>query len=243
MSAEGAAPDMSKMTISDPLLKPAPFGRPMRDAHFLFDPDYNPLNHGSFGTYPKYVQNRLRQCQDLAEARPDAFLFFDYPRMLDDSRAAIADFLGLPVNEIVLVQNATQAINTVLRNLKFEEGDVIIHLSTVYGAVEKLIESLKETTPVANITVPIKYPLSNDDLVQTFRIAIKSAKRSGNKVRIAVFDTITSTPGVCVPWERLVSLCEEENVLSMVDAAHGAGHLKLSIAQVQPDFLVSNLHK
>ena len=243
MSKEDSAIDMSNMTISDPLLKPVPFGRPMRDTHFLFDPSYISLNHGSFGTYPRYVQKRFRQCQDLAEARPDVAMLYQFPKLLHESRAAIADFLGLPVDEIVLVPNATVATNTVLRNLKFEEGDVILHLSTVYGAVEKTIESLKETTPVENINISITYPLSDDKLVEAFGQAIKSANGSGKKVRIAVFDTISSMPGVCGPWERLAALCKEEGVLSMVDAAHGVGHIKLHIADAQPDFLVSNLHK
>ena len=243
MPAEDSLPQISSLTVSDPLLKPVPFGRPMRDTHFLLDPSYTPLNHGSFGTYPKYVQQRLRECQALGEARPDIAIFYQYPKMLDESRAAIADVLGLPVDEVVLVQNATVATNTVVRNLQFEEGDLILHLNTVYGAVEKTVESLKETTPVDNIKIAINYPVSDDSLVDTIATAIQSAKQAGKKVRIAVFDTITSLPGLSVPWERLVTLCKEEGILSMVDAAHGAGQIKLGIAAAQPDFFVSNLHK
>ena len=237
------SPKMSNLTISDPLLKPVPFGRHMRDNHFLLDPSYTPLNHGSFGTYPRHVQQRLRECQALGETRPDIAILYHFPKMLDESREAIAKFLGLHVDEVVLVQNATTAINTVLRNLRFEEGDVILHLSTVYGAVEKAVESLKEATPVENINVAISYPISDDEVIGTIATAIKSAKQSGKKVRIAIFDTVTSMPGLRVPWEHLVALCKEESILSLVDAAHGVGQIKLDIASAQPDFLVSNLHK
>ena len=216
-----------------------PFGRPMRDAHFLFAPTYTPLNHGSFGTYPKSVQNRLRECQALSEARPDNYVRYQYPPMLDKSRAAMAQFLGLPVDEIVFVPNATTAINVVLRSLRYEKGDVILHLSTVYGAVEKTIQYLCETTEVDDVNLAVQYPIDAELLVSSFRGGIQRVKAQGQTVKVAVFDTISSLPGVRVPWERLVEVCKDEGVLSMVDGAHGVGHIRLGLAKVQPDFFAS----
>lgn len=217
----------------------SPFGRPIRDAHFLFAPTYIPLNHGSFGTYPKSVQKRLQECQALSEARPDSFFRYQYPPMLDENRAAMAQFLGVPVDEVVFVPNATTAINVVLRSLRYEKGDVILHLSTVYGAVEKTIQYLCEKTDVGGVNVAVQYPIDDELLVSVFRGGIQSAKSEGKTVKIAIFDTISSLPGVRVPWERLVEVCKDEGVFSMVDGAHGVGHIELGLAKVQPDFFAS----
>lgn len=229
---------MSEMSLS-----PCPFGRPMRDGHFLFAPTYTPLNHGSFGTYPKPVQKRFHEVQALSESRPDTFVRYQFPKMLDESRSAMAAYLGVPVDEVVFVPNATIAINVVLRSLVFSEGDVILHLSTVYSAIEKTIEYLRETTKVDNINACVKYPVDDETVVETFHTAIKNAKSNGKVVRVAIFDTISSLPGVRVPWERLVSICKAEGVLSMVDGAHGVGQIDLNLAKVQPDFFTSNCHK
>ena len=43
----------------------------------------------------------------------------------------MAEFLGVPVDEVVFVPNATTAINVVLRSLRYEKGDVVLHLSTL----------------------------------------------------------------------------------------------------------------
>ena len=215
------------------------FGRPIRDAHFLFAPTYTPLNHGSFGTYPKSVQKRLHECQALSEARPDTFCRYQYPPMLDQSRTAMAQFLGVPVDEVVFVPNATTAINVVLRSLRYDRGDVILHLSTVYGAVEKTINYLCETTEVGSVNVAVQYPIDDELLISLFRGGIQRAKSEGKTVKIAVFDTISSLPGVRLPWERLVQVCKDEGVLSMVDGAHGVGHIELGLAKVQPDFFAS----
>lgn len=228
---------------SQPDLSPCPFGRAMREKHFLFAPTYTPLNHGSFGTYPKSVQKRLQEVQALSEARPDTFVRYQYPKLLDESRAAMAEYLGVPVDEVVFGPNATTAINVVLRSLVFSKGDVILHLSTVYSAVEKTVEYLRETTEVDNINLAVEYPIDDERLTTQFCAAIKSAKSTGKNIRIAVFDTISSMPGVRVPWERLVQICKAENVLSMVDGAHGVGQIPLDLANVQPDFFTSNCHK
>ncbi|KAL8672848.1 MAG: hypothetical protein Q9168_002724 [Polycauliona sp. 1 TL-2023] len=218
------------------------FGHAMR-SHFQFDPSYIPLNHGSFGTYPNVVRDRLRYFQDLSESRPDAFFRFNLAKLLDPARSAIADFLDVDAGECVFLPNATTGVNTVLRSLIFEKGDVIVYFSTIYGACEKTVDYLKETTPVESVNIPLRYPLRDDEVVTKLQDKIKALKGEGRRARVAIFDTVSSLPGVRVPWERLVEACREEGTLSLVDAAHGIGHIQLNLGQVQPDFFVSNCHK
>lgn len=218
------------------------FGRSMR-SHFLYQSSYTPLNHGSFGTYPASVRDRLRQVQDLVEASPDKFLRYSFPELLDASRGAIAKFLGVEIDECVFVPNATTAVNTVLRSLVFETGDVIVHFSTVYGACGKTVQYIKETTPAESACIDLRYPIGDDEVVDKFQKAVHGLKKNGQTPKIAIFDTVSSVPGVRMPWERLVNICKKERVLSLVDGAHGAGHLEMRLGKVQPDFFLTNLHK
>ncbi len=210
----------------------------------MLAPTYTPLNHGSFGTYPKSVQKRLHECQALSEARPDNFQRYDFPVMLDRSRTAMASFLHVPVDEVVFVPNATTAINVVLQNLRFDEGEVILHLSTLYGSIAKMIEYIHETRGVESVNLAVEYPIDDDVLISRFKTAIEEVKLGKRwSVKVAIFDTISSLPGVRVPWERLVEVCREESILSLVDGAHGVGQIDLGLSKVQPDFFTSNCHK
>ena len=84
----------------------------------------------------------------MAEGRPDIFIRYDYPRLLDESRHAIARYLNAPRDTCVFVPNTTTGLNTVLRNLKFSPEHVIVYFATIYGSIEKTILYLTETTPV-----------------------------------------------------------------------------------------------
>lgn len=198
---------------------------------------------GSFGTHPKQIQKTLRTYQSLAESRPDPFIRYEQPFALDTARTAIADYLRIPVRECVFVKNATTGVNTVLRNLAFAPGDVIIYFDTVYGAVEKTIQSLEETAPARGRKVCYEFPITHEELVERFVETVRKVKAEGCNARVAVFETVVSVPGIRFPWEELVAACKRESVLSLVDGAHGVGMFRLDLGSVQPDFFTSNCHK
>lgn len=151
--------------------------------------------------------------------------------------------LNVPKNEVVLVKNATTGVHTILHNLVFKKGEAIVYFDTVYGAVERMLFSTVEMTGVALKKVEYRLPLHPEELVTKFVDAIHAAREEGLNVRAAVFETIVSMPGVRFPFERLVEVCRAEGVLSLIDGAHGIGHIPLDLGTLQPDFFTSNCHK
>ncbi|KAK3661161.1 hypothetical protein LTR56_000284 [Elasticomyces elasticus] len=210
---------------------------------FGFAPNHRNLNHGSFGTYPKLLRSLVNHYQDEAEARPDRFIRYDYPSLLDKSRDAVAKYINAPTSTIVLIPNATTGLNTVLQNLVFQPGDAIIYFATIYGACEKTVDFITETTPAESHKVDYEFPISDQDLLGRFEDAIRSLKNKGKHVKLAIFDTIVSLPGVRMPFERLTALCKEHSILSCIDGAHGIGHIPLDLTDLDPDFFFSNAHK
>lgn len=61
--------------------------------------------------------------------------------------------------------------------------------------------------------------------------------------KICMFDTISTMPGVILPFKQLIELCKKYNVLSLVDGAHGVGCITQDLSEMDPDFYVSTLHK
>ncbi|KZM23752.1 uncharacterized protein EKO05_0000929 [Ascochyta rabiei] len=219
------------------------FGKELREKEFLFGEGYLNLNHGSFGTYPRQVKEALHCFQDAAEARPDDFIRYKYPVHLNESRIAVTELIKAPPKTVVFVPNATTAVNTILRNLTFAEGDHILYFATIYKACGTTIQYITETTPAKSVKLEYTYPVEDDWLVAAFRQKVREVEDAGGKVKIAVFDTVVSMPGVLVPFQRLTQACKELGVLSLVDGAHAIGHLEVDVGKLDPDFFLSNCHK
>ncbi|KAJ5164114.1 uncharacterized protein N7500_005944 [Penicillium coprophilum] len=219
-----------------------PFGKPMLK-HWMFDPAYKNLNHGSFGAHPIPVKDAQRAFMDLADLRPDPYIRRYHAEYLDEARGAVAKVLNAQQNECVFVKNATTGVATVLYNLNLKAGEALVYFEPVYGAVEKGVVSLQEHNPFHSRKVSFQFPITEDELERRFREVIRQAREEGLEVRVSVFDAIVSNPGVRFPFERITAICREEGILSVIDAAHGIGNIHLDMKKLQPDFFVSNCHK
>ncbi|KAI0848058.1 putative aminotransferase family protein [Daldinia vernicosa] len=222
-----------------------PFGAAFRKAHFAFGPNYTPLNHGSYGTVPVSVRRAHQGFCAEADAAPDPFIALEFHDRLAPQRALAAQALHCPdVDELVFVPNATTGSDTVLKNLDWKDGDVILCYERIYDSLGRGISWIEETRGVKVHVVRVVWPVSDDDLVQAMVDAARSINAEpGQRVRLAVVDTVVSMPGFRVPFERLVPALQAEGALVLVDGAHGIGHVDIDLAALNPDFFVTNLHK
>ncbi|KAI8957316.1 PLP-dependent transferase [Daldinia sp. FL1419] len=214
---------------------------------FDFNPSHRNLNHGSFGASPRDVRNKLRLYQDRAEETPDAFIRYELPDILNECREAAAKLIRVPADTVVFVPNATAGVNTVLRNIAWNEDrkDEILYFSTIYGACGKTIDYLVDSGRglVSSREIGIKYPCEDHEIVASFKDAVASCQKEGKRAKLCVFDTVSSLPAVRFPFEDLVRVCKEEDILSLVDGAQGVGMIDLDLETLDPDFFVSNCHK
>jgi selenocysteine lyase/cysteine desulfurase len=223
----------------------------MRHAHFAFSPSYTPLNHGAYGTYPTSVRGVHAALRDEVESAPDPFISLDWASRLRGSRALAADFLHCQTDELVFVPNATTGLDTVLKNLKWESGDVVLVYEIVYEAVRGGICWLEETfgVRVEVVHVPSGFPVRDDVLIEAFVGAARRINQDGGsgkgegKVKLAIVDTVVSMPGLRIPFEKLVPALQAEGALVLLDGAHGIGHVDINLEEIDPDFFVTNLHK
>ncbi|KAG2188604.1 hypothetical protein INT44_001359 [Umbelopsis vinacea] len=200
------------------------FGHSLR-ADFLIAEDYTLMNHGSYGTYPAAVRTALRKYQDRAENCIDTWFRRDMYTEVQKAKEKLADLIHCNADDLAFIANASTGINSVARSLPFQPGDKILQLSTIFGATGATMRFVRDTRGVELVILDPTYPISDDDLVTMIEEAIlkeeTNAGVTGGKIKMAVFDTISSMPGVRVPYERIIKLLRKHNILSLVDGAHG----------------------
>ncbi|KAF8510937.1 PLP-dependent transferase [Hysterangium stoloniferum] len=214
-------------------------------SQFCFHKDYINLNHGSYGSLPRPVAEACEALSYEVESRPDKFIRRDYYKHLVTARERLAHLIGADTDEVVMVQNTTHGINTVLRNLIWSPDDVIVQATTTYGAVERTIKYITDCAPHPSVsTMRISFPTTNNAILENFKAHLAAIPRKPDAKVVAVIDSISSNPGCLLPWKEMVEICRKENVLSLIDAAHSLGQeLDINLTKAAPDFWISDCQK
>ncbi|KAI5998883.1 pyridoxal phosphate-dependent transferase, partial [Pisolithus albus] len=228
---------------------PPPFGHDMLKL-FGFDPEYVNLNNGSYGSLPLPVRVACDNWTTEIESNPDKFIRYKAHHLVNRARERIAQLIGANVDECVIVNNASHGIATVLRNFSFKEGDALIGANTTYGSISKSLKYLGDIPPHPSVlTYDVHFPTTRETILEEFGQFIHKVREERDdshqkRTIIAIIDSITSHPGVLMPWKEMVSICRDAGIYSLVDAAHSIGQeLDLNLSEAKPDFWVSNCHK
>ncbi|KAI8137723.1 pyridoxal phosphate-dependent transferase [Fennellomyces sp. T-0311] len=220
------------------------FGRALRPK-FFFEDKFVPLNNGSFGSCPRSLLPVLHDFRQKMEQLPDLFLQHDVFLFLDKNREKLSSLVHCDPEDLAFILNASYGTNSVLRSLSFNPGDKILCFSTVYNAVESNLAFMEDHHKAKLVPVVLTYPLSDQDILDLAKETIERELTAEPSVpiRVAIFDAISSVPGVRFPFEAMIKLVREYKILSLVDGAHAAGQIPLNLREADPDFFVSNLHK
>jgi selenocysteine lyase/cysteine desulfurase len=131
---------------------------------------------GSFGAFPAAIRKKADELRDQWDARPCPFTKYEYPKLLDESRDALAEFLNVPVSTVVFVPNATTGVNTVLRNISWNPDgkDEILQLNIIYNACAKTTNYICEVTNdlVRTRDINLTFPIEDADLLSAIKAAI-----------------------------------------------------------------------
>lgn len=207
-------------------------------SHFRLDPSLVYLNHGSFGACPHAVINAQENHRDRIEADAVRFYVDDLWPMLDRSRNALAPIAGCHAHDLVFVSNATTAVTTVLHNLDLQPGDEILTNAHEYTACLNNARDRARRSGASVVTADLPWPMPSEDAAHE---SIMS--RVTERTRFALISLITSSTGIRLPVERLISDLNDRGIHTILDAAHGPGCIPLKIDEWNAAWTTGNCHK
>ena len=201
---------------------------------FGLDWRYTHLNHGSYGCAPHRVMRAARHEMEVIEAYPDDFFrrraLGRYIGVCD----AVGDFLGAPKGSVVLVNNATDAVNTVLRAVSrgWKAGNVVLVNNHTYAACRNAVLDTAERcgaeVACAQLPLPVSTPagLTSPLLEEVGRI-----KAAGKRLVLVLLDHITSPTALVLPIAAMTAGIKAAfpDCVVLVDGAHAPGMLPLKL--------------
>lgn len=207
-------------------------------ADFLLEDGLTYLNHGAYGAVARPVMDAAQAMRERIEGQPSRFLTRELSPLLRQTADRLGDYVGAQGQDIVFLDNATTAINAVLRSMVLFPGDEVLTTSLTYGAVMRTLEFVCDRAEARLIPLHIDYPVQDSgQVVDTIVDAISS------RTRLLVIDHVTSKTAAILPIAEIAAECRDRGVLVLVDGAHAPGMLDLDIEALGVTWYTGNCHK
>ena len=172
------------------------------------------------------------------ERQPIQFFVRDLEALLDEARAALAQFVGAHSDNFVFVPNATAGVNTVLRSLHFERGDQILVTDQEYNACRNALDVMAKRSGVEVVAIRIPFPITYEaQAIDPILGAVTP------RTRLLLIDHITSQTGLILPIEKIVHELAQRGVDTLVDGAHAPGMIPLHLERLNAAYYTGNCHK
>ncbi|CEL98111.1 unnamed protein product [Vitrella brassicaformis CCMP3155] len=218
----------------------------LKATHFFLEEEFTFINHGAFGAVLRPVMAQATAWREHMEGQPVRFVDRRFFLHYVDVVRQMATFVDCDPRGLVLVPNATTAINTVVRGLVDRGLRRVIHLNVTYGATMKLLRSLESVEMhQIDVTMPI---VSREELMAGLERQVKDLYDSVTEGGTTLFliDAIPSNLPVVLPLKDLISMAKTvcgEGLLTLVDGAHLLLQTDLRINTIGADFVACNCHK
>jgi isopenicillin-N epimerase len=204
---------------------------------FLLDGHVAYLNNGTLGPTPRPVLYTLiERYQRLAmETGPENTLLSQHA---EDVRKKAAAFINADVDEIALTHNTTEGMNFIANGLDLQAGDEILMTFHEHpgGREPWMLKAKRHGVVVKQLKFPL--PLGEPATVlNLFNDAITP------RTKVISFSHTTYQTGTMMPAKELCALARSKGILSVVDAAHPLGQMRLDMKGIGADYYAMSPHK
>jgi isopenicillin-N epimerase len=205
---------------------------------FVMPPDLAVMNAANLCPSSAPVLDALYNATREMDREPSP----GYREQMNDAkevaRRALAEFLRVTPEEIVITRNTSESNNLVSSGLDLKAGDEVLlfpdnHPSNDIAWTEK---ARRYGYRVSTINLVSPHP-GAEHYIDAFTRALTP------RTKVLAFTHLTSTVGDLLPARDLCRLARERGILTLVDGAQSFGLLDVDLREMDPDFYGGSGHK
>src|SRR5690606_9917242 len=206
-----------------------------------YDLDQNVVNldHGWTNPAPRVAMDDLNAHARRLEALPAEQLWRIWEEVTNTTvRQGLADVMGVPGDQLALVRNATEALDTVLLGVPLERGDEVVCSAHDYYAMLDALEQrqARDGVVLRMVRPPVPAP-SLDALAEVYEAALTP------RTRLVLLTHPSNLTGQMLPVRRIAEAAHAVGAEVVVDGAQSLGLLEGSVADLGADYYGASLHK
>ncbi len=207
-------------------------------AQFVMPPDLGVLNAANLCPASRPVLEALKRESDSVDRDPSAQNRARLSGEKESTRKALAEFLRVTPEEIVITRNTSEANNMVSSGVDLKAGDEVIVFADNHPSNLTAWNEKAKRFGFTVVTVPQVNPHPGmEHYIAAYTKAITP------RTKLLSFTHLSSSVGDLFPAKELCALARARGILSLVDGAQSFGLLDVNLADISPDFYTGSAHK
>lgn len=165
------------------------------------------------------------------------FLSQESTALYEEAHKIVAEFINANPEEIVFTKNTTESLNLVAYRLvhSLKEGDEILvsvaeHHSN-FVVWQQIAKKKKLKLKVIQLN---EFGVITPDMLEDYVT---------EETKILAITHISNVTGIINPLKEIIKFCKENDIITVVDAAQSAPHIKIDVKSLGCDFLAFSGHK
>jgi isopenicillin-N epimerase len=156
----------------------------------------------------------------------------------DESRRAVARYIGADEGEIALTRNTSESNNTVVAGLDLKAGDEVVIWDQNHQTNSNSwdVRARRNGFTVKRVTTP-PVPTTSAALVKAFADALTA------NTKVLSFSHVSNSSGVRLPAQELCALARSRGIFVHLDGAQSFGALAVDVHQIGCDTYSGSAHK
>ncbi|MCX7606249.1 MAG: aminotransferase class V-fold PLP-dependent enzyme [Bacteroidia bacterium] len=204
---------------------------------FPLHPSLINLNNGGVSPHPRSVWEALFRLELSANEAP-AYTMWRIQDQKEPIRQRLAAIAGVDPEEVAIVRNSTEALETVIFGLSLRTGDEVILAESDYPS---MIAAWKQREARDGVRLRwVRLPLPSDEeekLVLPYLQAITP------RTRVIHLTHLVNWTGQIVPVKPIIAEARKRGIFTLVDAAHSYAHIPVDFHEMGCDAAGVSLHK
>jgi selenocysteine lyase/cysteine desulfurase len=196
------------------------------------------LNNGGVSPTPTHVLEAMIRDLRFSNEIPVYNMWNVLEPRVESVRRDIAHDFGCDPEELAIVRNASEALETMILGLDLRPGDEVLVTNQNYGRMITTWDQRvrRDGIVLRQLSFPVPPP-SQQALVDLFRDAITP------RTRVIEVTHITNLTGQIFPVREIAEMARERDVVTFVDGAHAYAHFPFTRDELGVDFYGTSLHK
>lgn len=205
---------------------------------YTSSPNVINLNNGGVSPQPLTVQDAQDRYNRVSNEGPAWYMWHVLGKGRETVREGLADIAGCMADEVAIVRNATEALETLIFGLPLSAGDEVLTTVQDYPSMLNALTQREQRDKIVVKKIHIPVPVETDDeIVSLFEKAITP------KTKLILICHMINLTGQILPVRQVCDMARARGIEVIVDGAHSFAHIDFKIADLGCDFFGTSLHK